>query len=848
MVKANMFQVKVAVKSFYLYDVKFEPKIDPTMSDYNRKCRRALSKHRRALYASFSQFYSFDGGAVLVSHVERKEPLALAAPGDDGNEVKTTITLAREVKYDASGSEQVFLQMANLVFQKFLRQSEFQRFGRAFFHPKATEFRAGNMRLNMHRGFKATMVLTQTGPMLLCDSVPLLVRVQTVRERMDDIARSVSRRLSNADTKTREMEVQRAIHEELSGSRVMTAYNSRVYRIARVDWAMSADSKFSLKDGSQTSFYEYYQRYGDACQRRIQKGKDGLLQVDRNRRGVEEQDTIYLIPELCRLVGLGEDAAANDPRGNLAQDIGRMTKMPPGERIDLISQMIRQLTVGGVKVPGKGGGAASAGSRGSATTTEAPPLLIESKCVEFKTDVLGPYEVIVPQRIESRGRDVNVPTRTIQVGATANDFNTQLRSMSVLAPHEGFTLGKVAVVCTRQDERLAREFVEKAFNLGRNVGLDAYMRKDYFRVFAMDASRPRDSDWVDHIRRVADQRPDIVFILVPRANNEATYNAVKHACVHITGLISQCIKAENINDRRASIVISNTLKQAFCKRGCKGWQIKWDPDLKGLVDTGPTMLCGVDSTRKKVRGRAAVSVVGTCDASFSKYISRSRSIREGDDQGQNALIVAQLIGELAEQFRAKNGADVKNLVLYRQGMPVFEAEDTARAEYHAIFNELKKINQARRATDEKAPEIAMKITYVIVVKGPNNRFFRTEQGGRGDLVDSPYPGTVVSGKAPVSPGNLHQFFLIPTKPHRNQGTATPVRYTVIADEVFPEDQARKLIPKLTYQLCYMYFNWAGSIRVPAPLQYASKLTRMVTEHVGDIPEKKLHESEGLWMS
>ena len=28
---------------------------------------------------------------------------------------------------------------------------------------------------------------------------------------------------------------------------------------------------------------------------------------------------------------------------------------------------------------------------------------------------------------------------------------------------------------------------------------------------------------------------------------------------------------------------------------------------------------------------------------------------------------------------------------------------------------------------------------------------------------------------------------------------------------------------LTYSLCYMYSNWSGSIKVPAPCQYAHKI-------------------------
>jgi hypothetical protein len=36
------------------------------------------------------------------------------------------------------------------------------------------------------------------------------------------------------------------------------------------------------------------------------------------------------------------------------------------------------------------------------------------------------------------------------------------------------------------------------------------------------------------------------------------------------------------------------------------------------------------------------------------------------------------------------------------------------------------------------------------------------------------------------------------------------------------------IHQLTYALCYYYFNWAGSIKVPAPVQYAHKIAEFFT--------------------
>jgi len=57
----------------------------------------------------------------------------------------------------------------------------------------------------------------------------------------------------------------------------------------------------------------------------------------------------------------------------------------------------------------------------------------------------------------------------------------------------------------------------------------------------------------------------------------------------------------------------------------------------------------------------------------------------------------------------------------------------------------------------------------------------------------------------------------------------PTRYIVTHDSLgVPRDE----IELLTYKLCHSYFNFAGGISVPAPLQYARKLAKLVGERGG----------------
>ena len=51
--------------------------------------------------------------------------------------------------------------------------------------------------------------------------------------------------------------------------------------------------------------------------------------------------------------------------------------------------------------------------------------------------------------------------------------------------------------------------------------------------------------------------------------------------------------------------------------------------------------------------------------------------------------------------------------------------------------------------------------------------------------------------------------------HVRQGTVTPTHYNVVYDG---SGWKPDILQRLTYKLTHMYYNWPGTIRVPAPCQ------------------------------
>ena len=104
----------------------------------------------------------------------------------------------------------------------------------------------------------------------------------------------------------------------------------------------------------------------------------------------------------------------------------------------------------------------------------------------------------------------------------------------------------------------------------------------------------------------------------------------------------------------------------------------------------------------------------------------------------------------------------------------------------------------------------------------------------GNNATNPPSGSVVDDV--VTLPERHDFYLVSQSVR--QGTVNPTSYNVIEDGsgLKPEH-----IQKLTYKLCHLYYNWPGTVRVPAPCQYAHKLAFLVGESLHREPSEKLED-------
>lgn len=172
-----------------------------------------------------------------------------------------------------------------------------------------------------------------------------------------------------------------------------------------------------------------------------------------------------------------------------------------------------------------------------------------------------------------------------------------------------------------------------------------------------------------------------------------------------------------------------------------------------------------------------------------------------------------------EMHRDSYGAFPSKVLVYRDGVGDGQLEHCRRYEIPQFESTL----QEYAITD-------CTVCFIVVQKRINTRMFAIKGG---DQLENPYPGTVLDSE--VTRRNLYDFFLV--SQHVRQGTVTPTHYITLHDT--GNIQADH-VQRLTYKLCHLYYNWPGTVRVPAPCLYAHKLAYLVGQYVGKIPAKELN--------
>jgi aubergine-like protein len=309
------------------------------------------------------------------------------------------------------------------------------------------------------------------------------------------------------------------------------------------------------------------------------------------------------------------------------------------------------------------------------------------------------------------------------------------------------------------------------------------------------------------------KKPQFALCVV-KSDSKDVYNGIKRICTSDLPVPSQVVKLRTMNNKRIDAVIFKIIVQINCKLGGEPWTIAVPPELSD------TMLIGIDVCHATQMGSSVAGFVATVCPSFSKFTSgvffqeRSKELLDGEKLSE---CVAKAIGE----YEKRNGKPPEKVIVYRDGVGDGQFDQVLKQEVPQY-----------RIGFEKGNKLSSPLLTVVIVKKRIHTGLFTS--GQGQPHGNPMAGTVVDEG--IMHQNWYDFFLISQSV--TQGTVTPTHYHVIEDQV---KLAPHLLQSFTHHLTHMYFNWSGTIRVPALCQYAHKLAFFIGQNVKNLPSSGLSD-------
>ncbi|XP_050746171.1 protein argonaute-3 isoform X6 [Drosophila biarmipes] len=234
-----------------------------------------------------------------------------------------------------------------------------------------------------------------------------------------------------------------------------------------------------------------------------------------------------------------------------------------------------------------------------------------------------------------------------------------------------------------------------------------------------------------------------------------------------------------LNESKNRSVVQKIVLQMNCKIGGSLWTVK--------IPLKNVMVCGIDSYHDPSnRGNSVAALVASLNSSYTHWYSKA-VVQTKSEEILNGLTAS--FETALKTYQKRNGNLPENVIIYRDGIGDGQLNTCFKYE----------IPQFEMVCGDR-----IKISFIVVQKRINTRIFL----GRENRLENPLPGTIVDKY--ITRLRMYDFFLVSQLVR--QGTVTPTHFVVLREDA---DYGPDIIQKLSYKLCFLYYNWAGTVRIPA---------------------------------
>ena len=517
------------------------------------------------------------------------------------------------------------------------------------------------------------------------------------------------------------------------------------------------------------------QYYETAHGQKIKNVNQPLIIV-RNKYNGSPQ-TSYYVPELCYLSGLDDSDTKN---GKFMQELAYYTKLNPNDRVNKTNEFIKLLE--------------------DDSTDEKHPISAKKKKEQYGIEIKPTSNLFDAYYIEE----------TKLIGGLVKEKNKEKNKIIKSSDRTFPVLDKVPMtdwlcICEERNKKDAIEFSNTMINASKAYGLKVE-KPTLIKI----PNNSKIKDWTTVAEKYFphDEESDFDFVVFFLGrNDDKLYTELKKHSICKNGYISQVVKLRSTTGKRAMSVCSKILLQINAKLGGVSYKIAINDEVKKRK----LMIIGVDSSHIKGK-RTGVAMVATVNESFSDFYNKEEIINE-ENKSQLKFCVSAFIEEAIEAFKKEKenkGEKPKGIIIYRQGVSLQQKQ--------YLKDEIAQIKECCKVK-------GILFYYILVNTKTTFKFFEKTNYGYAN----PQSGLLIMDG--ITNKNYFEFYLQPQQV--TEGSATPSCFHVAYGDLdFPE-----MIPKLTFDLCHVYSNWQGTVRIPNVIKAAEKLAKITAKYtLGELSE------------
>uniref|UniRef100_A0A3Q3XAQ2 Piwi-like protein 2 n=1 Tax=Mola mola TaxID=94237 RepID=A0A3Q3XAQ2_MOLML len=410
------------------------------------------------------------------------------------------------------------------------------------------------------------------------------------------------------------------------------------------------------------------------------------------------------------------------------------------------------------------------------------------------------------QIVKIKGRTLPVETICLQstsffTGADASWSREIVRDASI----SSVPLNIWAIFYPRRCVEQAEELVSTMNKVAGPIGVQLA------RPICVELKDDRTQTYIKNIHSQLTSEPNMQLIVcIMVGNRDDLYSAIKKLCCVKSPIPSQAINVRTISQQqKLKSVAQKILLQINSKLGGELWTVS--VPLKHL------MVIGVDvhhDTSKK--HQSVMGFVASLNSSLTCWYSRVTFQNPTEEMigGLRVCFLAAL-----QKYYDVNHTLPEKIVVYRDGVSEGQLKMVEQFEIPQLIK-----------CFETFSSYEPKLVFIVVLKRISTTLYSCVSNNFG----TPPPGTVLDHT--LTHKDWVDFYLIAH--HIRQGCGLPTHYISLYNTA---NLSPDHLQRLTFKMCHLYWNWPGTIRVPAPCKYAHKLAYLSGQYLHSEPAIQLSD-------